>query len=468
MQPFKTRLSFSALTLALAMALPAHADSHALIMTIDYSGTGKPLHATDVDYSGARRIALAMGVPNANIGVLRNNELTHAGMGKAIRGLTERIADGDKVFLYFSGHGTQVAGIGTRNRCTEGLMTADLKTYMDQTLEADLERLGAKASQVVMMNDSCFSGGAASKSATLEPSGLTAKFFPAETPAPAANASSYSCGNATNKMARALDTVRDLRKSRVLYIAASRDDEVAYQSGQGGIATQAWEYCLNPAIADRDRSGSISGEELRSCAQGWIDRNRGGIQHISLTGDRDLPLYFSREPLAGSSPARAAAPMPDRALEDIRAASSPAYKLTLTPARPELRIRQDVLEFSVTTDRAGYLYIIQVGSDGKTFNLLFPNKVDRANRVEAGSHAFPRKGWSVRSGGPAGTSYLLAVLSPVERGFAKMMDEEGVFASTQADEKGVRNLFVEASGAQNSSAGRYGASRVVAIRERAR
>jgi hypothetical protein len=130
-----------------------------------------------------------------------------------------------------------------------------------------------------------------------------------------------------------------------------------------------------------------------------------------------------------------------------------------------MRIGQDMLDFSVVTNREGYLYILQVGSDGKTFNLLFPNKLDANNQIAAGTHRFPRPSWRVRSGGPAGTSYLLAIVSPDKKELGREMDASQVFASAAANASTTRTLIVEATAAGGGSSGRYGASAVVAIRE---
>jgi hypothetical protein len=152
-------------------------------------------------------------------------------------------------------------------------------------------------------------------------------------------------------------------------------------------------------------------------------------------------------------------------LQDLAAAADRSYQVSIVTARDSMRINQDLLDFTVTTNREGFLYILQVGSDGKTFNLLFPNKLDASNQVSAGSHRFPRPSWRVRSAGPAGTSYLLAIVSPDKKDLGREMDASATFASAAANASSTRTLVVEATGANGGSSGRYGASAVVAIRE---
>ena len=139
----------------------------------------------------------------------------------------------------------------------------------------------------------------------------------------------------------------------------------------------------------------------------------------------------------------------------------------MTPARNSLRVGVDLLDFSVSTAKDGYLYLLQVGSDGQTFNLLFPNKLDDNNFLTAGTHRFPRQSWRVRAAGPVGASHILAIVSPVKKDLSRGMDVSSVFPSSAANNSNARTLVVEASGADAGGSGRYGASAVVTINETA-
>jgi hypothetical protein len=168
---------------------------------------------------------------------------------------------------------------------------------------------------------------------------------------------------------------------------------------------------------------------------------------------------------AVASPAATVAVNAAQALVDLKAGADRAYQVRLTLAKPVLRIGHDLLDFSVSTNKEGFLYILQVGSDGKTYNLLFPNKIDDNNFVAAGSHRFPRDSWRIRAAGPAGTSHLLAVVSPVKKDLSRDMDASSVFPSADATANATRTLVAEATGGNAGGSGRYGASDVVAVRE---
>ena len=139
--------------------------------------------------------------------------------------------------------------------------------------------------------------------------------------------------------------------------------------------------------------------------------------------------------------------------------------MRLSLARNSLRIGQDFLDFSVSTNREGYVYVLQVGSDGKTFNLLFPNKIDANNFVQPGTQRLPRESWRLRSGGPVGASHLIAIVSPVKKDLSRDMDMSAVFPNSPATAAATRTLVVEATGAGAGGSGRYGASDVVSVNE---
>ena len=453
------------LILALSSA-SAWAENHALIMWIgEYSDANANLPGLESDARNAKRIAVAMGVPNANVTELKNQQLTLVGMSAAIRALADRIRPDDRVLIYYSGHGAQVESLpgGTRP-CSEGIVAQDVQVYPDAQLEADLTYLASKASQVVMFNDSCFSGGAATKGVDMS-RGIerrVPKFLPLKLSAPArVDPAMRQCGDAVNKsrtITRTLEVV-PTRGAQLLYIAAAAENEVAYATDSGSPATGAWADCAVSRAADTDRSGSISGEELRACAQAQLDRVQPQRQTITLSGNSALTMSFA----PGAALAGASIDAP-KALADIRAGADTSYEVKLRPQKDTLRIDTDFLDFSVQSNRPGYLYILQVGSDGKTFNQLFPNKIDSANQIGTEPLNLPKPSWRVRGAGPAGVSHLIAIVAPEPKNFVEAMDSRGTFPQAPTTGTVTRNLQVEAAGAAGGN-GRYGASDVVQIRE---
>jgi len=459
-------VAFSTLAVVgLSVCFTARAENHALIMWVgEYADPRASLPGIDLDANNARKIARGMGIPEKNITEVKNEQLTWDGMKSALADLVARIAQDDKVFIYYSGHGAQQVNTGGSKKCSEGLVAQDVRLYYDRDLEADLATLGAKASQVVMMNDSCFSGGASIKALPQPGRMLVPKAYPGVVrTGSSAEDEGYKCGDAVNKsfMTKSLQVVKR-KGAQLLYVAAAGDNEVSFASTEGSIATHAWAECITDPATDQDLSGTISGEELRACAQASINASpQRERQTITLTGNPGLPVSFATsdaKPIAthvnGAS-----------ALEDIRAGSDASYSVKLTSTKDKLRIGQDYFDFTVETNREGYLYVLQVGTDGETFNLLFPNKVDNNNRVAAGKHRFPRESWRLRSAGPSGTNHLMALVSSVPKDFGEDMDTEGTFATAPATQHATKSLVVVATGASEGGNGRYGASAVTQVHE---
>lgn len=450
----------AAATLALASA-HATADSHALIMTIgNYANPSANLRGIDIDAANARKIALSMGVAPGNIVELRDSQLTSRGIAEAMATLGSRVRTGDKVFVYYSGHGGQEPGeiAGT---CREGMIAHDLTLYADSQFTADLQRIASRAGQVVMLNDSCFSGGLVDEAKSVARasgiSALQAKSIKLAKPGSLSGDTSYTCGQAVNaKMSRNLQVIK-ADGARYVYISAASDREVAWATSSGSSATNAWLQCLS-ASTDRDRSGVLTGSEIQRCAQGALSGRFN--QTITLVGDGSLPLSM----VSDGNASNAGAPVdPASTLRDIAAGASEAIRVQITAAREQLAIGRDPLDFTVSTDKAGYLYLLHVGSDGRTFDVLFPNSIDSQNYLTAGTHNLPRANWRVKAGGPVGTSYVMAVLSESPRNFEKGMNKTGPFSAAPATAQSAKNLY--ASAANDATGGRYGASAVLSIRE---
>jgi hypothetical protein len=441
----------------------AQAENHALIMWLgEYADPSNNLPGIDKDASLARRIARSMGVADANIIEAKNRELTLDGMKQAVGSLTSRIQSGDRVFLYYSGHGGQIDGEG--GKCSEGMVSHDARLYFDRELQADLDKLATKAAQVIFMNDSCFSGGAATKDAK-PAGGVVAKNYAGAIKSGSSNSNGYVCGEAINKLTRNLTVRANQTGTQFLYIAASSEREVSFASPQGSIATVAWAQCLEAANTDTNRDGLLSGDELRQCAQQRIGSGGRLRQTITVSGNTQMPVSFVAAS-ASAGAAQAAPVQPEQTLESIRAAADPSMALTLNLSQQRLSIsRGDKLDFSVSSPQAGYLYLLHIGSDGKTFDVLFPNDIDSNNYVNAGTHRFPRPNWAVQATGPEGTGYVMAYLSNAPKNFRAGMGKAGPFATTPANVLSAAKLGVVAVGGGEAGGARFGASAVVPVTE---
>lgn len=461
----------------------AWAETYALIMTIgDYRNDVPPLQGSKYDADTARAIARKMGVRDRNMRFYSDQQLTLAGMHKAFDELYKRVADNDQVFIYFSGHGGRWRITEPEDRCAASLIAVDGEGFMDTALDAELKRLSAKAQKIVMFVDACHSGGLKTRAIAKGPPGWTPKFYAKEGPG--------SCEAPVNYITQRLTTqARSVGKgvNNYVYIAAARENEVSWDMGvgRGGAATQAWRDCITGAAKDSDGSGGLSAEEIRLCAQEKINVMLKGLEkqgvlpsHVTIAGNANAVLAFSERsappPAAAApvSPAPAAPapvtttpPAPDRpaqtalpaayyTLADIYNNRDDRRIVTLQSAQPKFKIGADNISFTLKSDQPGYVYLLMVGTDGKTFDMLFPNQLDRNNEIQADETLrLPRPSWSIKAGGPAGKNHLLAIVTDAPRDFSKLgMRSAGPFSIVAVNTATARDIqLVTATSSQASA-----------------
>lgn len=462
---------------------------HALIMTIgDYREGIPKLTGVKYDAETARQIARRMGVMEENIRVLRDDELTYDGMSKAFDGLESRVQEDDQVFVYYSGHGGRqlVREDGAPERCAESLITVDGVGFTDSEVESRLKRLAQKAQKLIVLLDACHSGGVTTRAIKTE--AKAAEFLPKYWQG---KGDLDTCAKPTNVTTRGITAATRSVGSggnNYTYIAAARDNEISFdQPGKGGVASQAWLECMNGGARDLDGSGGLSADEIRVCAQEKIDSKlskAAGVlpHHVSITGNTRAIIGFastpaapeatpavaatsvppptpaatpvpppssSTKPPAGAQVAAAAPtappanlvplptpvkPNPAATLEDIFGNRDDRRLVELKAAKQKLKINKDNFEFTLTSSHEGHVYLLMVGTDGTTFDLLFPNQLDRNNEIKAGETLkLPRSSWDLTVQGPAGKDTLLAMVTESPRDFSKLgMQPAGPFSVIDA------------------------------------
>ena len=122
------------------------------------------------------------------------------------------------------------------------------------------------------------------------------------------------------------------------------------------------------------------------------------------------------------APAPVKPPKPEPALaslatlKDIEQQRNPKRVVNVALSKAALKIGKDELDFKVTSNHDGYVYLVMLGSDAKSFYLLFPNGLDGNNRISAGKPMrLPKPDWQVKAAGPAGTDQLLVMVSDSPR-----------------------------------------------------
>jgi len=548
---------------------------HALIIGIgEYSAASKTpaLPGVAKDMENARKMARAMGTDDAGIVELRDSRATKANIVAALDKLRAKVQAGDRVLIYFTGHGTRYGAAG---KCVEGLQSYSVGPFneTDVLSEEDLARytypISEKADKLITFVDACFSGGVlGGKSRSLfTDSGIRAKV------SPAASTCSIAVNHRNTRSFEPAMLRLGAAKENFVQIAAANYNEASWDFEDiGGVVTHHFTQCLLGDAKDLDRSGGVSIEEARACAQPKVEQtmrpHEGGgklSSTIQVRGSRNLIVVSTaadeerrreeirqREAEARAEAQRVAEekrlaeerrlaaqrqaeearrveaarqatekrlaeeqanlakleeakrlaeekrltderrraeerrkademrlaeelrlaevkrreeerriaeerrraeekrladereaeakrleeekriaeerrPIASKAtLEDILAQRNGRLKLEVT-APAQLAIKKDFLKVSVRSNTDGYLYVVMLGSDGQSFYLLFPNKLDQDNKIKANT-AFnlPRPGWSFKAGGPEGTNHVLFVVSQLPRDPKIFVPDEAV------------------------------------------
>lgn len=421
----------------------AYAQMHALIMTIGaYQGGIPRLKGVARDVESARTIAHLLGVKDENILQFHDEQLDMSGMTRAFDELDKRVVSGDKVFIYYSGHGGRQRVNDPTDRCAESMVTVDGQAMLDAKVEERLKKLSGRTQKVIAMFDSCHSGGVTSRS--LDNVTFSPKFW--------SKGGADSCEKPVNVITRSIEMKSRSAGSggnNYVYIAAAKDNEVSLdQSSTGGLATSAWLACMQGG-ADADGSGGLSVEEIQNCAQARIEKQMSGAkgfsaQHIVVTGNQKLVMTLAPEQsdvpdtpvkpvVEGGAPAT---------LQDIYNSRDDKRIVEITLSQEKLKIGKDKFSFSLRSSHEGYVYLLMAGSDGKTFDLLFPNKLDKDNRINAGETVrYPRPSWEVTAQGPAGSDHILAIVSDAPRDLSKFpLANAGPFSEVSASRSGKRGI----------------------------
>ena len=439
---------------------------HALIIGIgEYSQASQTpaLPGVPKDMENARKMARAMGIDDGSIVELRDSKATKANIVSALEKLRAQVQAGDRVLIYYSGHGTRY---GSGEKCVEGLQTysSGAFTEADVLSEEDLAKytypISEKADKLITLVDACFSGGvlaARTRSLTTD-LGIRPKY----------NATANDCSVAVNdRKTRSFEPAMSrlgAAKENFVQIAAANYNEVSWDFPEyGGLATHSLTQCLLGEAKDLNRSGAVSLEEVRQCAQKRVDDTMKphakygrfsstiqvrGTRNLIVVQDSPKPIQVAEAPkppapnnpvIPSDSPKPQDQPSAEvqqtkpvanenlaekpqaqslaslATLRDIYGQRNGRLKLDVT-APKQLAINKDPFKVSVKSNTDGYLYAVMLGSDGQSFYLLFPNKLDQDNKIKANTqYDFPRPGWSVKAGGPEGTNHVLFVVSQSPR-----------------------------------------------------
>ncbi len=442
--------------------------------------TAPSLLGVPADMNSAKQIAKAMGIPDKNVTVIQNQQATKRNLMEAFKKVSEFGANGGRVFIYFSGHGSRDYD-HKKKQCYEGLLSYDEELITNEEIASATQKLKDNVDKTIVLFDACHAGGVLKTALQTRSAGstpaisLTPKFV-----SKGSLDDVMACRSATNFQTRGLfdqATRLGALQENLVLISSARPDEVAWDEGPGagGIATQALRDCLLGQARDTNASGAITLEEIRACAQVKMDQKLPGpnpkASNLVIRGNRNLipvvaaatkpppeslvvataiptkppeqlaqnkppvevaptkpvpissnsakppPVVVAPAPAAPVSPPSVDAPLASLAtLKDIEAQRNPMRKLDIKLAKKTLKINQDYLDLQIKSSHDGYLYLVLLGSDKKSFYMLYPNKLDGNNRIQAGKTInLPNQTWQIKAAGPAGVDHILVLVADSER-----------------------------------------------------
>jgi hypothetical protein len=454
------------LIVAAVAANAAHADgnyappqlsNHALIITVsEYQKS--PLPGVLTDRKLGIELAQRLGVPPENIVQLSEQQVTRDGLKQAFADMNQTIMPGDKLYVYFSGHGARFFSKAT-GQCTESLVMQDMHVVTNTEFAGMIRPLSAKTDKTIVMLDSCHSGGVAAAAGSRS---LASQFRPKYSP----EASSPQCSLAVNLGSYSFNRGLDLHTTdhNMVILAAARNNEVAWDTSKGGAMTYNFEQCLAGGATDSDHSGSLSMQELTDCVQARLNKTQeeSALQHPTLAGNTGLVPVLSDSggtdnaaiaPTASTAPSVANAPSaPSAAIDtlasmnDIFGQRDDRWDVSAKLQTPTLKIGAN-LNLTVHSQREGFVYLFYRGTQPDSFYLLFPNQLDAANAIKANQDLqLPRQDWNVTALGPKGTDHLMVMVTETPRDFstlalpAEYVSKSGPFEKMQPTAQAIARI----------------------------
>lgn len=403
---------------ALTVALPVHANRALLIGVGQYAGKISSLSGPPRDVALMQEFLLEWrGYDPDEIETLLDQQSTRDGILAGLARLTQTSKPGEKVFIYYSGHGTTIpdANGDEEDGLDEVLVPYDAildennpRFVSDDEIEVALERLRDR--EVTMVVDSCHSG-TISRSLNLdipsddETTKIRSIVLPGQLATPTlpnrtrAFERTFVQGNAGSKAA-----------DRSVWTAAS-PNQLAWETGGFGVFTRHFVLGQITNAADSNSNGVVTAAELldytRRESERWcLTSEKCQKKGLGLTptheGSKTLVVAALAQPTKPPSPSPSPAPGntggdvpiadptghgPINASDVLGMRNDAGLRIEILP-RTRVRARE-VVSFRVSARQDGWLVLLFVDSRRKLMQ-LYPNQhaeMDRQrwNWIRAGA-----------------------------------------------------------------------------------
>ncbi len=475
------------LLLALGCSNVALAADKALIVGVGkYNLPSANLKGIDLDVKMAADMALYMGITPENIHVVMDEGATLANVRAEMNWLAEGVGAKDRVFFYFSGHGTQVPDKSSdeSDGLDEAMVLHDIDgksyngLYVDDDFGAALKNVPSQ--NMIVMVDACHSGtgtkawGSSGNSFNVSEGQM--KFLNLfNVKANKSNTRDYGVSE------------KSTGEDNYLAIAAAQDNQQSIATTRGSLFTVAFRDAF-----DEERSkGSVSLQRVFKATETRL-ANSGVKFQPNLSGNMAIANATIKVATNGGDAPVANDTSAANTIPPAAPRNGPLWnKLTklvagmpvLEISAPEVLRDGEKTEFSIDIPASGYLNVVMVGpTDNGT--VLFPNSFAKDNRVQAGKFTFPsaKMGFKITAMPPFGKTMVVAFLSEqplnlLDEGFGNRdssgktikpfahVTQSGIQAVHKTRDLGVSAADTPAAAAPTGN-GFWGGKKVIEIKEK--
>jgi hypothetical protein len=384
-----------------ALAFSAVAKDRALLIGVGkYQIKSANLPGIGLDIGKMKQVANSLGFEQ--IKVLQDEQATLTNIEHALSAwLVDGVAKNDRVLIYYSGHGTNIADENgdEDDGQDEALATHDMVLHagslknllLDDRFEELLNQIPSGNKLVIL--DACHSG-TATRASNFRDKRYVPKVFEWE-----------GMGTANKSLRPAAETKPKEFQGNILTISAAQDNEQSLATDNGSLFTSGLSHVIQQA---RTGNKALSPTAIKIGVSNYVQQNISNnslVFHPQLSGDSELfqqPI-FAELPIKANNGGTIA-----QRLTDLLSLAQP---LTVTLNQSQFK-KNDNLIIHVSLDRSGFLNIVEINANDEA-TVLFPNKYHQNNMVGSGSFTLPstQMNFNLSAGEPFGRSLIVAFLS---------------------------------------------------------
>ncbi|MBV8503098.1 MAG: protein kinase [Paucibacter sp.] len=246
-------------------------------------------------------------------------------------------------------------------------------------------------------------------------------------------------GRYSERFLRAIDKALIVKPDERTQSIAELRDDLGLVAGQGAPTMMPTQMPARAAA-----SPASPREAARQPAAGKSKAPLIAVAAVAVIGAGAAGYFLTRPATApapsqtatNTAPANAQAPAPAPApapvpphfdarqqFESVVTQQSPGFQVSAAPALATLRVDKDKLNFSIRSERAGYVNVLLLGPDGSLLQ-LFPNAKVPTLRIDAGQTLkLPGKELELIASEPLGTEHFLVTVSEQPRDFSMFSTE---------------------------------------------